>query len=247
MIIIYIALLLSSCNNTSEPEPGDGNNQGKGISDKDLAFKVGNEWNYEGKGYNLSNDFRVNSICTLKVRITSKTNASGLDGYKLYSSYRDYWGTLNYFEYFASTENQGLWTLENLQSGSTAPIKLLPFGTDSMVMSSDIYVKKIKINNNPPKVGIRYENVQITSVVRYEFMGTEDIVTPAGKFNNCKKIKLTSDIRQRSDTNNTVVFDAKTWHIEDVCWLSENSGLIRSETQFTTMVDSIKNLRFGIQ
>ena len=134
-----------------------------------------------------------------------------------------------------------MWTLEELANGSTSPLKLLPFNTNTAVIRSEIINDQYAIYDTGTAWGIHhYENIQLNIDVKFQYIGTENVSVAAGNFNNCKKIKVTMDATQKSDTNGVVVFNAKTWNVEMTWWLSDNNGLIKTETLFNTVIDSIR-------
>jgi hypothetical protein len=83
------------------------------------------------------------------------------------------------------------------------------------------------------------ENITMDINVLFEYLDSENITVSAGTFNNCKKIKVMIDVSQRSDTSGVELFNGKTWSVESVWWLSTNNGLIKTETSFNSVVDSI--------
>ena len=241
-LIFMFTLIFISCNSSTEPD--DNNvNPGSGISSSSFAFNVGNEWNYSGKGYNAANGQIPKSLGTARLKVLSQTNSNGLNGFKLYNETKNYQGnSMGYSEFFVSTENNGLWTLEELANGSTSPLKLLPFNTNSAVIRAEIINDQYAVYDTGTTWGIHhYENIQLNVDIKFLYIGTENVSTTGGNFNNCKKIKITMDATQKSDTSGVVVFNAKTWNVEMTWWLADNNGLIKTETVFNTVIDSIRS------
>jgi len=232
----FCILVLNACSedsSTESPQP-----IGPGIKASDFAFSVGNEWNYNGTGYSASGSVVPKSLSTSKLRIISETNSNGLNGYKLYGTFKNWQGnTRGEGENFVSTENNGLWILERLANGSTSPTKILPFGVNNATIRSEVFTEQFEIYTNWPDYYI--ENLTMNIDVKFEYLGTENVGVTAGSFNNCKKIKITIDVSQKSDTSGVVLFNGKTWYVELLWWLSTNNGLIKSQTSFNCVVDSI--------
>ncbi len=229
--VIVILCLIPSCSDgdggtgTPNPVPGDG------ISSPDFAFAVGNEWNYNGDGYDPSGSTGYQSHSTIKFKISSETNANGLNGFNFYSLIKDYQGHSEAEgEGFLSLENNGLWTLEKLPSGSTSPLKLLPLGVASATIRSETVNNQYWWTN---------ENASMNVDIRFQYLGKENVSTPAGDFTSCKKIKIIFDVSQRSDTNDVEIFNGKTWYVESIWWLASNNGLVKTETSFNCVIDSI--------
>ena len=239
-LVITFTLVFNSCKSSTEPDDNNGI-PGSGISSSSFAFNVGNEWNYSGKGYNTFNNLISKSVGTARLKVLSQTNSNGLNGFKLYYDSKDFQGNnMGYTEFFISTENNGLWTLEKLPNGSTSPLKLLPFNTNSSVIRSEIINDQYAIYDTAAPWGIHhYENIQLSIDIKFQYIGTENISTIGGNFNNCRKIKVTLDASQKSDTNGVTIFNGKTWNAETTWWLSDNNGLIKTETIFNTVIDSI--------
>lgn len=240
---LTFALVLISCKSSTEPDDNNGGLPGSGISSSSFAFNVGNEWNYSGKGYNTFNNIISKSIGTARLKVLSQTNTNGLNGFKMYYDSKNFQGNnMGYAEFFISTENDGLWTLENLPNGSTSPLKLLPFKTNSSVIRSEIINDQYAIYDTAAPWGIHhYENIQLSIDIKFQYIGTENVSVVGGNFNNCHKIKVTLDASQKSDTNGVTLFDAKTWNAETTWWLSDNNGLIKTETVFNTVIDSVRS------
>lgn len=237
--ILFIILIISACSEDSSTDPPQPTTPG--INSADLAFSVGNEWNYNGTGYNSSGTVELKSVSTSKLRIISETNSNGLNGYKFYQSYKDYLGnTKGEGEDFFSTENNGLWTLERLSNGSMSPVKILPFGVNNATIRSEVISEQMIFYTNYPDFYV--ENITMDINVLFEFLDLENITVSAGTFNNCKKIKVIIDVSQRSDTSGVELFNRKTWYVEILWWLSTNNGLIKTETSFNSVVDSIGNI-----
>lgn len=242
-LLLTFALVFTSCKSSTEPDDNNGQ-PGSGISSSSFAFNVGNEWNYTGKGYNTSNNQIPKSVGTARLKVLSQTNSNGLNGFKMYYDSKDFRGNnMGYTEFFISTENDGLWTLENLPNGSTSPLKLLPFNTNSSVIRSEIINDQYAIYDTAAPWGIHhYENIQLSIDIKFQYIGTENVSTVGGNFNNCHKIKVTLDASQKSDTNGVTLFNGKTWNAETTWWLSDNNGLIKTETIFNTVIDSIESV-----
>ena len=241
-LLFTLALVFISCKSSTEPDDKNGI-PGSGISSSSFAFNVGNEWNYSGKGYNTFNSQILKSVGTARLKVLSQTNSNGLNGFKMYYDSKDYQGNnMGYTEFFISTENDGLWTLEKLPNGSTSPLKLLPFNTNSSVIRSEILNDQLSVFDSAGQGHLyyHYENIQLTIDIKFEYLGTENITAVGGNFNNCQKIKVTLDASQKSDTNGVVLFDGKTWNAETTWWLLDNNGLIKTETVFNTVIDSIR-------
>jgi len=239
LIIIILSFVLScSKESTTEPESNT-----PGINASDFAFAVGNEWNYNGAGYKSSGIKLPKSVNAIKIRVISETNSNGLNGYKLYTTLKDFDGkTYSESEDFTSTENKGLWTLEKLANGSTSPVKILPFEVNSATIRSDVINKQMRLGSWTPPYYEYIENITMNIDIKYKFIGTENVTTSAGVFNNSKKIKVTIDISQRSDTSGVELFNGKTWFVESYWWLSNKNGLIKTETSFNSVIDSIANV-----
>lgn len=237
-LLLTFALVLTSCKSSTEPDDNNGGLPGSGISSSSFAFNVGNEWNYSGKGYNTFNNLISESIGTARLKVLSETNSNGLNGFKMYYDSKDFQGNnMGYTEFFISTENNGLWTLENLPNGSTSPLKLLPFKTNSSVIRSEIINDQYAIYDT---WGIHhFENIQLSIDIKFQYIGIENVSVVGGNFNNCHKIKVILDASQKSDTNGVTIFNGKTWNVETTWWLSDNNGLIKRETIFNTVIDSI--------
>jgi len=239
IFILFIILIFSACSEDSSTDSSQPETQG--INSADLAFSVGNEWNYNGTGYNSSGTVELKSVSTNKLRIISETNSNGLNGYKFYQSYKDYLGnTKGEGEDFFSTENNGLWTLERLSNGSMSPVKILPFGVNNATIRSEVISEQKQIYTNYPDYYV--ENITMDINIKLEYIELENIGVSAGSFNNCKKIKVMIDVSQRSDTSGVELFNGITWSVESVWWLSTNNGLIKTETSFNSVVDSIGNV-----
>ena len=239
IFILFIILIFSACSEDSSTDSSQPEIQG--INSSDLAFSVGNEWNYNGTGYNSSGTVELKSVSTSKLRIISETNSNGLNGYKFFSSYKDWKGnTKGEAEDFCSTENNGLWVLERLSNGSMSPVKILPFGVNNATIRSEVISEQIQIYTNYPDYYV--ENITMDINIKFEYIELENIGVSAGSFNNCKKIKVMIDVSQRSDTSGVELFNGKTWSVESVWWLSTNNGLIKTETSFNSVVDSIGNV-----
>ena len=239
IFILFIILIFSACSEDSSTDSSQPETQG--INSADLALSVGNEWNYNGTGYNSSGTVELKSVSTSKLRIISETNSNGLNGYKFYQSYKDYLGnTKGEGEDFFSTENNGLWTLERLSNRSMSPVKILPFGVNNATIRSEVISEQIQIYTNYPVYYV--ENITMDINVLFEYLDSENITVSAGAFNNCKKIRVMIDVSQRSDTSGVELFNGKTWSVESVWWLSTNNGLIKTETSFNSVVDSIGNI-----
>lgn len=231
-IFIFFSLLsfiaCSEDSSTDSPPP-----TGQGINASDFAFSVGNKWNYNGAGYNTADVKLPKSVSTSEMRIISETNSNGLNGYKIYGTSKDWLGhTTGDGEDFISTENNGLWILERLVNGSTSPTKILPFGVNNATIRSEIF-------NNSSSWWWSEENITMNIEIKFEFLGSENITVTAGGFSNCKKIKVIMDVSQKSDTNGVEIFNGKTWYVESLWWLSTNNGLIKTQTSFNCVVDSI--------
>ncbi len=224
--IVIISVSCSKDSGTDSPTPS-----GQGIGASDFAFRVGNEWNYNGTGYSASGSVVSKSLSTGKLRIISETNSNGLNGYKLYGTFKDWLGhTKGNGEGFISTENNGLWILERLANGSTSPTKILPFGVNNATVRSEIFSRNWWWSN---------EVIKMSVDIKFEHLGTENINVTAGGFSNCKKIKVLIDVSQKSDTNGVEIFNGKTWNVESLWWLSVNNGLIKTQTSFNCVVDSV--------
>lgn len=242
LIIFIFTVIFVGCDNSTEPDDKE-EETSSGISSSSFAFKIGNEWNYSGKGLNTTNNQIPKSIGTARLKVLGQTNSNGLNGNKMYSESTDYKGHyMGYAEFFISTENDGLWTLEELPNGSTSPLKILPFNTNSAVIRSEIINDQIPIYiyNEPTWYIHHYENIQLNIDIKFQYIGKENISTTAGNFNNCHKIKIMLDVSQKSDTNGVIIFNGKTWYDETIWWLSDNNGLIKTETLFNTIIDSVK-------
>ena len=234
-LCFFILISCSKDNSTESSQPNE-----TGISASDFAFNVGNEWNYNGTGYNAAGSVVSKSISTSKLRIISETNSNGLNGYKLYATFKNWLGvTKGEGEDFFSTENNGLWTLEKLANGSTSPTKILPFGVNNATIRSETYNKQMYLYYWYPPYNYYIENITMDINIKFEFLGSENINVSAGSFNNCKKINVMIDISQRSDTSGVELFNNKTWYIESLWWLSTNNGLIKTQNSFNCVVDSI--------
>ncbi len=231
IVILICFFIFSSCtdeSSTQAPQPNE-----PGVNSSYFAFSVGNEWNYNGTGYSASGSVVPKSISTSKLRVISETNSNGLNGYKLYGTFKNWLGsTTGEGEDFVSTENNGLWVLERLPNGSTSPTKILPFGVNNATIRSEII-------NNSSSWYWSNENITMNIDVKFEYLGLENVSVTAGTFNNCKKIKLTMDVSQKSDTSGTEIFNGKTWYVESLWWLSSNNGLIKTQSSFSCVVDSI--------
>jgi hypothetical protein len=236
IVILLCYFIFSSCSedsSTQTPQPNE-----PGVNSSYFAFSVGNEWNYNGTGYSASGSVVPKSISTSKLRVISETNSNGLNGYKLYGTFKNWLGTTTgEGEDFVSTENNGLWILERISNGSTSPTKILPFGVNNAAIRSEVFTEQFEIYNNWPDYHI--ENITMNLDVKFEYLGLENINVTAGTFNNCKKIKLTMDVSQRSDTSGTEIFNGQTWYVESVWWVSSNNGLIKTQSSFSCVVDSI--------
>lgn len=240
-VLFLLALPFAGCKNSTEPSD-DNSVPGSGISKTSFALGVGNEWNYSGTGYNANNSVLSKSVGTGKLKVLSETNSNGLDGFKMYFDSKDYRGKfMGSNEFFISAENNALWTLEELVSGSTSPLKLLPFSTTSAVIRSDINNYQYAIYDTAyPYDFLHFENVQINIDIKFKYEGTEDVNGPAGNF-NCRKILVTLDAAQKSEVNGTTIFDGKTWNAQTTWWLSDNNGLIKTQTVWYTIIDSVKH------
>jgi hypothetical protein len=236
IFILFIILIFSACSEDSSTDSSQSTTPG--INSTDFAFSVGNEWNYNGTGYNSSGAVELKSVSTSKLRIISETNSNGLNGFKFYSSYKDYLGsTKSEGEDFFSTENDGLWTLERHSNGSMSPVKILPFGVNNSTIRSEVISKQMQFYTSGSDFYV--ENITMDINVLFEYLDSENTTVSAGVFNNCKKIRVIIDVSQRSDTSGVELFNGKTWSVESVWWLSTNNGLIKTETSFNSVVDSI--------
>ena len=161
-LLFTFTLVFTSCNSSTEPDDNNGI-PSSGISSASFAFNVGNEWNYTGKGYDSFNNQVTKSLGTARLKVLSQNNSNGLNGFKMYYDSKNFQGNnMGYSEFFISTENDGLWTLENLPNGSTSPLKLLPFNTSSSVIRSEIINDQFAIYDTGAPWGIHhYENVQL--------------------------------------------------------------------------------------
>ena len=235
-LILLGTLLITACSEDSSTETPPPTTPG--INAVDFAFSVGNEWNYNGAGYTSSGVKVSKSVSTSKLRIISETNSNGLNGYKIYGTFKDWLGnTESEGEGFFSNENNGLWTLETLANGSTSPVKILPFGVDNATIRSEVYNEQMQFYTIWPNYYM--ENITMNVNIKFEYLGLENITVTAGAYNNCKKIKVIIDVSQRSDTSGVELFNGKTWSVESVWWLSTNNGLIKTETSFNCVVDSV--------